>query len=369
MSGSEYYVHNFSPFIFEVSDIPFDMLLANHFALAGVAFLFLAIGAGLWFFQKSLVRQGKSTGLIDALQSLFLFATIAFVGMFALHKSNIQWGLRWYSSMYLFGFIYAYYSCRYWISKRSIMMTPLQLDSLIAHGIIGMILGARMAYVFIYNWDSYSQNLGDILKVWEGGLSFHGGIVGVIVALLLFCKRNKVPFWHLVDKICLTVPFGIGMGRIGNFMNGELYGRVVDSTVPWAMVFAEGGPQPRHPSQIYQSLGEGWLLLLTLHLINRIKSRYQGSIATAFIFFYGIYRYFVEFFREPDEQLKYYFSNTTTMGQILCFITSLVAVGLYFGIIRNNPKTDSPELLKDIEDYISKQEISEQEQSTTTKAT
>jgi phosphatidylglycerol:prolipoprotein diacylglycerol transferase len=254
--------------------------------------------------------------------------------------------------MYLLGFIQAYLLCRYWISKGTIMLTPYMLDSLIAYLIIGMILGARIFFVLVYNFDAYKNNPMDMLRVWEGGLSFHGGIVGVITAMVLFCRRYQIPFFHLADKIVLAVPFGIAMGRIGNFMNGELYGRIIQSDVPWAVIFPTGGPQPRHPSQIYQSIGEGWGLLITLYLLSRRKLP-QGVLAACFIFFYALYRFPAEFFREADEQLKYYFNNTFTMGQILSVITMAAAVTVMI-LCRKNVITGSEAAQKNIDAFLKK---------------
>jgi phosphatidylglycerol---prolipoprotein diacylglyceryl transferase len=338
MSQSEYFEHKLSPFIFQIKDIPFEKL-SEPVPLGITLVAILVLGVALWFAGKRKDAEGNTPSIVASLQSIFWFALVAFGGMFAAYKANFSWGLRWYSTMYLVSFVFFYFSCKYWIRHRVIMMSQLQLDSLLAYAILGMILGARTAYVFIYNWADYQHKLGDAIKVWEGGLSFHGGIVGVVTAILIFCKRNKIPFWHLTDKICLAVPFGIGMGRIGNFMNGELFGRIIQGNVP--------------------CLCEGWLLLLTLHVINKFPSRHRGSIATSFVFFYGIYRYFIEFFREADEQLKYYFNNTTTMGQILCVITSLIGVVLYFAVVRNNPKVDSAESIAEIEDYIEKRKVLE----------
>jgi phosphatidylglycerol---prolipoprotein diacylglyceryl transferase len=355
MATGEPYVHNLSPFLFRVSEINFEWVSTLP-AILGIAVFVLGGGGILWLLGNKAKETGREPIWLSIVQSLFIFIVVGFAVLFGLKKAGIDWGLRWYSAMYLLGFIYTYVSCRWWISRKKIMLTPYLLDSLIAYLIIGMILGARTFYVFIYNWDSYKNNLKDIFSVWEGGLSFHGGIVGVVTAIILFTRRHKIRFWHLADRLCLAVPFGIGIGRIGNFMNGELYGRIAESNVPWAVVFPSGGPQPRHPSQLYQSLGEGWLLLLTLHLIHRIKGRKEGLVAVSFIFFYGLYRYFVEFFREADEQLKYYFNNTTTMGQILCGITMLVAVGLYFAIVRENPSEGSPELQDQIHDFLKNRE-------------
>jgi|GEM_PF-40947 len=355
MADGKYFVHNFSPFIFEVSNLDYGWVSTVPGA-ALLALIILGGIAGLWFLGNRRKAEGRELGWVSVARVLFAIAVVGFAVTFGLQKAGIEWGLRWYSTMYLLGFIFAYLSCRWWIRRRRIMLTPLLLDSLIAYLILGMIIGARAAYVFIYNWDSYSSHLSDVAKVWEGGLSFHGGIVGVIAAILIFCKRHGIPFWHLADRLSLTVPLGIGLGRIGNFINGELYGRVIEGDVPWAMVFPTGGPQPRHPSQIYQSLGEGWLLLITLHLVNRIPGRRQGTISVAFIFFYAFFRYFMEFYREPDEQLKYYFGNTTTMGQILCGITMVVAAALYFALVQSNPADRSPEVQAQINDFVKKRE-------------
>lgn len=358
MSDSQnYWVHNIDPYIFTVSDLPFDFFttgvgiaLAVLFVLAGL------VGTTLW--QKKLSAAGSDSQLPSILRGIATFVIVAFVVLAVLNKMGVEWGLRWYSTMYLVGFIQVYLVLKHWIKKRAVMLTPYLLDSLIAYLIVGMILGARFFYVFIYNFESYSSHPMDMFKVWEGGLSFHGGITGVITAIFLFCKRHRIPFFHLADRLVLTVPFGIAIGRIGNFMNGELYGRIIQSDVPWAVIFQSGGPQPRHPSQIYQSLGEGWLLLITLLLLSR-KKLPQGVLAAAFVFFYGIYRYFVEFFREADEQLMYYFNNTTTMGQILCVLTSLAGV-VVFVFVRKNVVTGSETWKKQVEAFLEKQEKLEQ---------
>jgi phosphatidylglycerol:prolipoprotein diacylglycerol transferase len=350
-NAQNYWVHNLDPYIFTVSEIPFQKLGTWQGATA----LGLAIVLGFvlpHFWQKKLEARGADPKVPAIIKSITTFAAIALAIMYGLHLGGIEWGLRWYSTMYLLGFIQVYLLCRHWISKGTIMLTPYLLDSLIAYLIIGMILGARTFFVLVYNFDAYKNHPMDMLKVWEGGLSFHGGIVGVITAMLLFCKRYQIPFFHLADKIVLAVPFGIAMGRIGNFMNGELYGRIIQSDVPWAVIFPTGGPQPRHPSQIYQSLGEGWGLLITLYLLSRRKLP-QGVLAACFIFFYALYRFPVEFFREADEQLKYYFNNTFTMGQILSVITMLAAVAVMI-LCRKNVITGSEAAQKNIDAFLKK---------------
>jgi phosphatidylglycerol:prolipoprotein diacylglycerol transferase len=322
MTTANYYKHDLSPFIFTVKNF-------SQQGLAAAAIISVVLSFGLlWLWPKLKPMSESARNRLDFLRPWLIFSSIATSVLFGLHKADIDWGLRWYSTMYLLGYLFVYMCCRHWIKKRSIMLTPILLDSLIAYLMIGMLLGARIAYVFIYNWDVYSNSPLDAVKIWEGGLSFHGGIVGVITAILIFCRRNGISFWHLSDQLAFTVPVGIGLGRIGNFMNGELYGRVISDHVPWAVIFPTGGNLARHPSQIYQSLGEGWMLFLTLILVRRFKSR-EGTTGAAFVFFYGFYRFFVEFFREADEQLKYYFNNSLTMGQILCFITMLAGIGVF----------------------------------------
>jgi phosphatidylglycerol:prolipoprotein diacylglycerol transferase len=350
--SNQYWVHNLDPYIFTVSEIPFDALKTWYgITIAAVFVVGGLIGTTLW--QKKAQAAGQSGTLQATLKGIIGFVTIGAALLFGLKSAGIEWGLRWYSTMYLLAFIQGYIVLRHWIRKGTIMLTPYLLDSLIAYVIIGMIAGARFFYVVIYNLDAYAAHPLDAFKVWEGGLSFHGGIVGVITAMVIFCRRHRIPFFHLADKIVLTVPFGIGVGRIGNFMNGELYGRIIQSeNVPWAVIFEHGGPQPRHPSQLYQSLGEGWLLLITLYLLSRRKLP-QGVLAAAFVFFYGFYRYFVEFFREADEQLAYYFNNTTTMGQILCVLTSLAGVTVFI-IVRKNIVTGSEAWKKDVDAFVEK---------------
>lgn len=350
MEPSQYYHHNISPYIFTVSQINFDWVNGPIGYAVGAILIALL---GFLFFKR---KQNVNAGQIDGGTAGLVFsglstATIIAVVFYVLKLKNVEWGLRWYSTMYLLAFIVAYVQIRYWVVRRTIMLTQLQLDSLIGLVILGMILGARTFYVFIYNFDHYSQYPMEAIKVWEGGLSFHGGIVGVIIAIVLFCRANRIPFFHLTDKLVLTVPFGIAIGRLGNFMNGELYGRIVQSHVPWAVVFPEGGPQPRHPSQIYQSLGEGVLFGITLFLITRRKGRPEGLVGASFVFFYGFYRFFNEFFREADKQLQYYFNNTLTMGQILCLVQMLVTLGIFW-YVKDNMIEGSEPWKRRLNDYL-----------------
>lgn len=238
--------------------------------------------------------------------------------------------VRWYGMMYVVGFIISGFLLKV-LSKRGFFPLPTsKIDSLITHMIIGMFLGARTAYVFIYNWDYYQSHLMELFSVWQGGLSFHGAIVGMILGGYVFGKRNGLSLFQVMDNVALAGTQGLFFGRMGNFINGELYGRVTDASV--GMIFPAGGPYPRHPSQLYEGVLEGIVLTIILWaLLPRVKK--YGVISAVFIIGYGAFRYFVEFFREADSQLGYYFGGTTTMGQILCLI--MIAVGIAWAVIAN----------------------------------
>lgn len=232
--------------------------------------------------------------------------------------------VRWYGLMYVFGFLIANYLFKILIQQGFFKIALDKLDTLITTMIICMFLGARFAYVFIYNWDYYSQNLSELLAVWRGGLSFHGALVGLIVGGLIFARQQKITFYEVMDSVALVGPQGLFLGRIGNFINGELYGRITDSS--FGIVFPDGGPYPRHPSQLYEAALEGLLLGIILWLVKQ-KSRYYGIISGLFVALYGVFRFIVEFFREPDSQLGYYF-GFMTMGQILCSIMIIAGIGI-----------------------------------------
>jgi phosphatidylglycerol:prolipoprotein diacylglycerol transferase len=200
------------------------------------------------------------------------------------------------------------------------------IDKYITWLIIGMFFGARFFYVFLYNWDYYSENLADILSVWKGGLSFHGAVFGMCLSTLYFAKKNRVHFFQIADCMAVAGSPGLLFGRLGNFINGELYGRVTDSWV--GMVFPGGGPFPRHPSQLYEGFLEGIVLFIILYSIHR-RQKIYGVVSAAFLLGYGSFRFVVEFFREPDVQLGYFFGYFT-MGQFLC----LAMIALSYVILR-----------------------------------
>lgn len=241
--------------------------------------------------------------------------------------------VRWYGLMYVVGFLIAGYLLKILIKKNFFRVPVEQIDSLITTMIVCMFIGARTAYVFIYNWDYYSDHLAELLSVWKGGLSFHGALVGLIVGGYIFAKKNNISLGQVMDNVALSGTQGLFFGRIGNFINGELYGRITDSSV--GIVFpGDAGPYPRHPSQLYEGFLEGVLLFAILWFLRTRVKRY-GELSAIFIGGYGVFRFIVEFYREPDAQLGYYLGGIT-MGQILCFIMILVGIGTYFATIKKN---------------------------------
>lgn len=190
------------------------------------------------------------------------------------------------------------------------------LEDILFFGVMGVVLGGRIGYCLFYKPGYYAAHPLEVFYVWQGGMSFHGGMLGVITSMLLFGVSRKRPFWQVADFVAPCVPTGLAAGRVGNFINGELWGRLSDPELPWGMVFRGAGNLPRHPSQLYQFLMEGLLLFVLLWLYAR-KERKQGQVASAFLFGYGVFRFIAEFLREPDVHLMY-LSLGMTMGQWLC---------------------------------------------------
>lgn len=245
--------------------------------------------------------------------------------------------LSWYGLMYVLGFSISYLLVRYQMKKRGLRISKAEIDDLYFYAVLGLIMGARLGYVLFYNLKMYLENPLEIPAFWHGGMSFHGGLIGVIVAGLLFCRRNKKSFWKLADLVIVTAPIGLGLGRIGNFINGELYGRVTD--IPWAMIFPKGGPFPRHPSQLYESALEGGALFLILWLLKDKKIP-AGGLLAIFLCLYGIFRFSIEFLREPDPQLGFIL-GPFTMGQILSSFMIIGGTGLLF-YLRKIPLSQRP---------------------------
>ncbi|MDR3449059.1 MAG: prolipoprotein diacylglyceryl transferase [Alphaproteobacteria bacterium] len=237
--------------------------------------------------------------------------------------------VRWYALAYLAGFVLGWRWCMKMARDFPGSPPPALYDEFLTWAVIGVVLGGRIGYILFYNADEYFAHPIEMLKVWHGGMSFHGGMTGVILAAWLFARRKKISFFAFTDLLACVTPIGLGLGRLANFVNGELYGRPSD--VPWAVVFPRGGDAPRHPSQIYEALGEGLLLLIIMYFLSRcpkVRARY-GFLSGIFLTMYGSIRFCLEFFREPDAQLGFLFAGAT-MGQLLCLPMILIGLGIIF---------------------------------------
>jgi phosphatidylglycerol:prolipoprotein diacylglycerol transferase len=232
----------------------------------------------------------------------------------------------WYGLMYVFGFIASYLLVRFQMKKKAFGISSQELENLFVYLMLGLIIGGRLGYVLFYDLPIYLNNPLEIFAIWHGGMSFHGGLLGVLIVGIFFCWRHKRSFWKIADLFIVTAPIGLGLGRIGNFINGELYGRV--TSVPWGMIFPKGGPLTRHPSQLYESALEGGVLFIILWLLKD-KKLPRGGLLAVFLFAYGIFRFFVEFLREPDQQLGFIL-GPLTIGQLLSSLMIISGIILFF---------------------------------------
>lgn len=222
--------------------------------------------------------------------------------------------IRWYSLLYVGGFVVGRLILLRLSREGRLGLTRKDIEQMVMWVLIGAVIGARVIYCVFYDPRQLIADPMFLFKIYEGGLSFHGGMLGVIGVVYLFSRLKRVPFWNIMDAYAVAAAPGLGMGRIGNFINGELFGRV--SYVPWAMVFKRGGYEPRHPSQLYEFLLEGVVLFAALWILRKYKRR-DGDLSLAFLMLYSLFRFIVEFFREPDVQLGYLFAGLS-MGQLLC---------------------------------------------------
>ena len=237
--------------------------------------------------------------------------------------------IRWYALAYIAGLVLGW---RYIIRmidtpklwQGSAPISKLEVDDALLWAAMGVILGGRIGYVFVYNFSYYMAHPNEIFSVWHGGMSFHGGALGVLIALAVFSRRRNIPALTLMDLVCAAQPIGQFFGRIANFINGELWGRPTD--VPWGIIFPTGGPVPRHPSQLYEAALEGIVLFLVLRLLTHRYDALKrpGTVMGVFIMGYGVSRVIVEFFREPDPQVGYLFGGWLTMGMVLSLPMILV---------------------------------------------
>ena len=226
--------------------------------------------------------------------------------------------IRWYALAYITGLVVGWRLVRRLVRQAPAVASELQVDDFLTWATLGVVLGGRLGYVLFYQPGVYLAHPSKILAVWEGGMSFHGGMLGVAIAVSIFCWRNAIPLLGFADRVAVVAPIGLGLGRVANFINGELWGRPAPDWLPWAMIFPRGGMVPRHPSQLYEALMEGVLLGTLMFLLSRreaIRSRF-GMLTGIFLCGYAVARIIGEYFREPDAFLGF-LSFGTTMGQIL----------------------------------------------------
>ena len=243
--------------------------------------------------------------------------------------------IRWYSLAYIIGILLG------WILSKRFFISNVELkekfDDFLTFVILGIIIGGRLGYVILYNPNYYLDNLIDIFKIWEGGMSFHGGLIGVVLASIYFAKKNNQNFFIYLDVISIVAPIGIFFGRIANFINSELYG--TETNLPWAVQFIKIDNLYRHPTQLYEAIFEGLILFLILiYLRNKGLMKITGLMSGIFLICYSIFRFMIEFLRVPDEQIGYLLLNLT-MGQIISCIFFLI--GIYLTIVRYENKKES----------------------------
>lgn len=241
--------------------------------------------------------------------------------------------IHWYGLGYVVGLLFGWWYAkrivtnpRLWGPKGS-PITATDIDDFLLWAAAGVVLGGRLGYILFYDFAKYAENPASIFAVWEGGMSFHGGLTGVTVAMIAFALKRGFSPWSLFDVIAASAPVGFGLVRVTNFINSELWGRPTD--VPWGIVFPTGGPEPRHPSQLYEAFLEGFVLFFLLRLLTHsaLKLKQPGFVAGAMIAGYGCARIFVEFFRQPDAHIGYLAGNWLTMGMILS--TPMVLIGIW----------------------------------------
>ena len=230
--------------------------------------------------------------------------------------------LRWYALAYIVGIFLGWWYAKRLVGNQRLWgpagspMKPIDIDDFVVWCTLGIILGGRIGYVLFYDLPRYTAHPLEVFALWQGGMSFHGGFLGTVLAMVLFSRVRRIPTWSLIDVIAPSVTFGLFLGRLANFVNGELFGRVTD--VPWAIIFPAGGPEPRHPSQLYEASLEGLGLFIVLRILTHRYHKLQtpGFISGAFATGYGVARTFVEFFRQPDIQIGY-LAGGLTMGMLL----------------------------------------------------
>jgi len=240
--------------------------------------------------------------------------------------------IRWYSIAYIAGIMLGWWYISY-LNKKDEFFSEKALDAMVGWAVFGIVLGGRFGYVLFYNLPFYIQNPSQILAVWEGGMSFHGGLLGVIISYYIFSKKYKIPFLSVVDRLACVAPIGLFFGRISNFINGELYGRT--TSVAWGMVFPNSDGNPRHPSQLYEAVIEGLVVFIVMLCLVSYRNKKSGLLSGTFLILYSLSRTIIECFREPDEQLGFLF-NVLTMGQLLSLPMFIMGLYLIFRRVDSN---------------------------------
>src|SRR4030088_3278914 len=267
------------------------------------------------------------------------FLTIAFPVFDPIAIAIGPIAIRWYALAYIGGIVLGWLYARALIKNEKLWGGPApitlpQLDDFILWVTVGIILGGRAGYVLFYNLPFFIQHPAEIFELWKGGMSFHGGFLGCVAAVILFCRKHDLPILSLGDITTAVGPIGLFLGRLANFINSELWGRPADASVPWAMVFPNGGPLPRHPSQLYEAALEGLVLFAVLFVLIRCGAlRRAGTITGAFALGYGMIRVFCELFREPDAQLGFLWQGLT-MGMLLSLPLMLAGIAFIVGARR-----------------------------------
>lgn len=251
--------------------------------------------------------------------------------------------LRWYGLMYMIGFIAAYFVMRRMVEIRKLPISRDDIYDFLFYLILGLMGGGRLGYVLFYDLDSYLENPLSIAAIWQGGMAFHGGLIGMTLAAILFTRRRGWSLLDAADLVAVSVPIGLGLGRIGNFINGELYGR--QSSLPWAMIFPAGGDVARHPSQLYEALLEGLLLFLIVRWIY-LRRLGPGTALWGMIGTYGLFRFGVEFLRAPDAHIGFDV-GPFTRGQILSLPMLLAGTYFFVKTIRVGPGAETNEARSD----------------------
>jgi len=240
--------------------------------------------------------------------------------------------VHWYGIMYLVGFLAAWWLARLRSRRADSPLREQQVSDLIFYGALGVVLGGRIGYMVFYNSDQLMADPLSLFAVWQGGMSFHGGLIGVMLSLWLYGRKLGLSFFQVMDFTAPLVPIGLGAGRLGNFIGGELWGRVTE--LPWGMIFPNGGPLPRHPSQLYQFALEGVALFCILWWFSA-KPRPRGQVSAIFLLGYGTFRFLVEFVRQPDQHIGFIAFGWLTEGQLLSLPMILIGLVIFFWASRS----------------------------------